>query len=579
MDYEYLLNYILNILGIAGSVLFVVFFFGMCIFVHELGHFLVAKWRGLHVDAFSIGFKKVWAKKINGVEYRIGCLPLGGYVELPQVDTATETPKAADGTELPPAKPLDRLLTAAAGPVCNIIFGLLLGCIVWAVGIPQDTPKMRSVEVAGVEENSPEWIAGLREGDVITRINGKKFYSAWKDIVVEILTTIGEVDLEIERNGQVRNIKYLPKVNPKKMAVEKTAYPFFTPRIPIEFHPEKGSVSEKAGIKSGDQLLSINGLPCEHFLVVQQFINYYGDKPLKLEMRKKESREKYTVEVQPVDLPDELEFMTQYFTGVSLTPNLQIVGIMRDFPAERSGLLPGDIIKKFNDKEVKVFQEFADNVQANKDGKFKITVLRGDKLLTFETSAKAVRPRSIGVKFMLRDYPDPFQQFTGLIELTAKSIRSMAVRLGYALGITEKQSNLSARNMSGPMGMAVVLYRSVRLSPAMGIYFVVMISFALAIFNLLPLPVLDGGHVFMSLIEIIFRRPLPVMFVRVLSYIFIGLLILLMLYVTYMDVLRVVPGAHKLEQKLINSGETEEVAEKNTAPAPTSAPAPGKVKK
>ena len=137
MDYEFLLNWVLDILIIIGSVLFVAFFFGMCIFVHELGHFLVAKWRGLHVDAFSIGFKKIWSKKINGVEYRIGCLPLGGYVELPQVDAATNEPKAADGTPLPPAKPLDRLLTAAAGPICNIIFGLILGCIVWAVGIPQ----------------------------------------------------------------------------------------------------------------------------------------------------------------------------------------------------------------------------------------------------------------------------------------------------------------------------------------------------------------------------------------------------------------------------------------------------------
>ena len=287
MDYEYLLNYVLNILGIAGSVIFVVFFFGMCIFVHELGHFLVARWRGLHVDAFSIGFKKIWSKKINGVEYRIGCLPLGGYVELPQVDAATETPKAADGTELPPAKPIDRLLTAAAGPICNIIFGLLLGCVVWLVGIPQDTPKMRFVEVAHVEENSPEWIAGLREGDVITRINGKTFHSAWKDVVVEILTTIGEVTLDVERNGEKKIVKYLPKVNPKKMAVEKTAYPFFSPRIPIEFHPEKGSLAEKAGIKAGDQLISLNGMPCEHFFVVQQFIDYYGDKPIKFEMRKK----------------------------------------------------------------------------------------------------------------------------------------------------------------------------------------------------------------------------------------------------------------------------------------------------
>ena len=59
MDYEFLLNWVMDILIVIGSVLFVAFFFGMCIFVHELGHFLVAKWRGLHVDAFSIGFKKV----------------------------------------------------------------------------------------------------------------------------------------------------------------------------------------------------------------------------------------------------------------------------------------------------------------------------------------------------------------------------------------------------------------------------------------------------------------------------------------------------------------------------------------
>ena len=77
-------------------------------------------------------------------------------------------------------------------------------------------------------------------------------------------------------------------------------------------------------------------------------VNYYGDKPVRLEMRKKDSREKYTVEVQPEDLPDELDFLTQYYTGVSLTPQLQIVGVMLGFPAEKSGIMPGDIIKKFN---------------------------------------------------------------------------------------------------------------------------------------------------------------------------------------------------------------------------------------
>jgi regulator of sigma E protease len=216
--------------------------------------------------------------------------------------------------------------------------------------------------------------------------------------------------------------------------------------------------------------------------------------------------------------------------------------LFKDFPAIEDGLQLGDIIKKFNDKEIKQFQDFADAVQGAKDQSFVLTVERNGQLVAVETRAKAVRPRSIGVSFMVREYPNPFQQFVGLIELTAKSIRSMAIRLGNNLGVTEQQSNLSARNMSGPVGMAVVLYRSVRLSPAMGLYFVVMISFALAIFNLLPLPVLDGGHVFMSLIEIIFRRPRPVIVVKILSYAFVGLLILLMLYVTYMDVMRVIPA-------------------------------------
>ena len=71
----------------------------MCVFVHELGHFLVAKWRGLHIIAFSLGFKKAWGKKINGVDYRIGWIPAGGYVDLPQIDT-TDVAKDEDGNEL-----------------------------------------------------------------------------------------------------------------------------------------------------------------------------------------------------------------------------------------------------------------------------------------------------------------------------------------------------------------------------------------------------------------------------------------------------------------------------------------------
>ena len=75
-----------------------------------------------------------------------------------------------------------------------------------------------------------------------------------------------------------------------------------------------------------------------------------------------------------------------------------------------------------------------------------------------------------------------------------------------------------------------------------GLYFVVVISFALAIFNLLPLPVLDGGHIVFGLIELVFRKPLPTSLVKVLNAVFIGLLLMLMLYVSYFDVRRMLPA-------------------------------------
>ena len=198
-----------------GSLAFVFIAVGFCIFSHELGHFLAAKWRGLHIDAFSLGFRPIWKKKVNGVEYRIGWLPFGGYVELPQVDATDATPKAADGTELPRAKAIDRIITAVAGPLFNILSGLLIACFVWYVGMPQDTPKMREITVMEVEPGSPEYQAGLRPGDKIVKLNGEPFFSTWSNFVSKILFAIGKVDLEVIRDGKPVTVSYVPVDNPK----------------------------------------------------------------------------------------------------------------------------------------------------------------------------------------------------------------------------------------------------------------------------------------------------------------------------------------------------------------------------
>ena len=121
-----------------------------------------------------------------------------------------------------------------------------------------------------------------------------------------------------------------------------------------------------------------------------------------------------------------------------------------------------------------------------------------------------------------------------------KALKGIATGLGNKLGLTENTSTLKPSHMSGPLGIGMVLFTSIRTSPAVGIYMMAVISFALAIFNLLPLPVLDGGHIFFGVLEIIFRRPIPKKLLKVLSYIFVTLLISLMVFVTFFDIRRAV---------------------------------------
>ncbi len=540
---------ILAVLESAGALLFVIFFIGLCIFSHELGHFLAARWRKLHIDAFSIGFKKVWGKKIDGVDYRIGCIPLGGYVELPQVDATDATPKSADGVELPRAKPFDRAVTAFAGPFFNIIFGLLLGCVVWYFGMPQDSPVQKSFLVETVAPKSPEYEAGLRPGDRIVKVNGEKFSSTWMKLVENIMFSVGTITLEVERGKEKLQIAYTPIDNPDapgRLSKEKIGYPFFTVRIPIELRPAPGGEAARAGIEKGDILISIDGKPVSGFFEFQTALEQSdGKKPSKFVIDR--GGELKTFELIPSPLPGLGPENKRYQAGVLLTENAEILGFASpDSPASRVGIQPQDRVVALNGIPVSSRKDFIAFLQKNGAKELNVTVKRGDKELTLAFTPREIVPRTIGVELLLLAYPTPFEQFENILTNSYKSLRGMLVYGANKLGLTESTSTLKPRHMSGPLGMGNILYSSVKnVSLVTGIYFVVMISFALAIFNLLPLPVLDGGHITFALIEAIFRRPLPTIVIKALSNVFIVLLIALMVYVTYFDVLRLLPDSPK----------------------------------
>ena len=274
-----------HLLTIVGSAIFMVFFFGLCIFVHELGHFLVAKWRGFHVIAFSIGFRKIWSRTYKGVEYRIGWIPFGGYVDIPQIDS-TEPPKDEKGNPLPKGKPLDRILAAVAGPLFNVLFGFFLAVFVWIGGIPEESPKLSQIEVATIETDSPEYRAGLREGDRIVKLNGKSFHKTWREFVVEILTIIGDVTLEVERDGKTVEVTYRPIVNKAVNPVDEIAYPFFRPKLPLRLYPAAGSPAAKAGVRAGDEVIAANGKKIAGFDDLDLFLMMNSDKPFSLTVKR-----------------------------------------------------------------------------------------------------------------------------------------------------------------------------------------------------------------------------------------------------------------------------------------------------
>src|SRR2546421_8621221 len=119
-------------------VLEVLLVFNLLIFVHELGHFLAARWRGLKIDRFAIWFgKPIWKTKINGVEYALGTIPAGGYVSLPQMATMETIEGKSDNTtgqSLPPISALDKIIVAVAGPLFSFLLALTFAFVVWVVG-------------------------------------------------------------------------------------------------------------------------------------------------------------------------------------------------------------------------------------------------------------------------------------------------------------------------------------------------------------------------------------------------------------------------------------------------------------
>ena len=447
----------------------VVFFFGLTIFIHELGHFLMARRERMVIERFSVGFgPKIWGKVKKGVDYRISWLPFGGYVALPQMSPveALEGKLKSPEQQLPPASPKSKIVVAFAGPIMNLLLAVVLACVIWWIGMPMPN---NSTVVGWVEQGSAEELAGIQPGDRIVQINGHDV-KRWTDVTAAVATSLEPtVKVVIDRDGKRLEFEIETRVQEDFSIRTTNLYP---PGRPYARKVMPNSPAERAGIRNGDQFLAIEGVPLYSSEQLRDLIGKRADKPTH-------------------------------------------VKIMR----------AGQVM------ELVVTPEYGPSVKAGR-----MNVRLGEQI---------VKPG-----------PSPVEQFTDVLRMLGNSV--------YAL-IHSKQTGVSARSFSGPVGImggwwAEFAFGGLR----RGLWLAVILNINLAIVNLLPIPVLDGGHILFSVIEAIRRRPVNARVMQAASTAFAALIIGFMLYITVFDIQKLIPSRTKHSAK-------PEISETNPAAVPATA--------
>lgn len=267
----------MSVLKVIFIILEVLLLFNLLIFVHELGHFLAARWRGLQIDRFAVWFgKPIWSARIKGVEYALGWIPAGGYVALPQMATMEAIEGKPDTSEetLPSISPMDKIIVAFAGPLFSFLLALAFAVIVWMVGRPVDISSANTT-IGWVDPSGPAWKAGIRAGDQLLEVDGHPVthFSGMtqSSITWRVVSSEGdEIPIKYMRDGETFMAHPEPMIATNKWYERKKLRKIrVAPSHPVIIgRLATNSPAALAGLRKGDQIVALNSDPIYSYIPI-----------------------------------------------------------------------------------------------------------------------------------------------------------------------------------------------------------------------------------------------------------------------------------------------------------------------
>lgn len=509
--------------GIQALVPFIILL-GILIFVHELGHFLVARWCKVKVEVFSLGFgKKVLQKTIGDTTYAISLIPLGGYVKMFGDEIGKEIPEEDKSGSFLHKTVWQRIAIVLAGPLMNLLFaGALFAFIAWR------GESRRSPEVGDIRQDTAAYAAGFRSGDKIISIGGKAIKS-WEDIPVTLAEVANSnTQVVIQRIGfndlLTLNVTPTKKDNPNPLSLNSEIGDIdgLQPESMAAVIGVKGkTIAYQLGFRTGDEITKINDNPISLFRDLEpklialqgQEVTFFINRPQDGNSNKSDSIE-ITIKL-PSPLPS--------IESLGIEPSeLYLASVLKDTPAEKAGLRPFDRVLAIDDIVPKKWDDVLQTVKSHNSMKplvFKIEREGEIKLISIEPTeteqltlhGQAEKRKTVGIVPIVKLSQPPtttinYDFVGGLVRAFERSyeVSSMTV-LSFVRLI---QNKISPKTIGGVISIGQAANQTFKLGIQQFLNMMAIISINLFILNLLPIPVLDGGHLIFYAIEAVRGAPL-----------------------------------------------------------------------